>query len=417
MTVPASISVTSQAEWRATNVGPLGLLLGALAMMAFSPLLGWIGLIFTSLFLGRPYHQLRHVLGLGIVLCGALTYASRETSGLANDDFYYTYYPLYSTIQQDGLMAFWKQRSLDYGATIGVSMVELGFYVWLWVVSLVFGKVSIALLIFLTTFAIAFFYWIWLEAYFLPEVPPGRRAMVMAFCLTLFSYGLCSQLSRQMFSIPFILVAIWEKRMMRAALWLLVGALFHLTALPFGVFGWAVRRWPGVCIAVLAGLLAILFAWPPMLQTFGAAIAFDKFAFYSSPASGEAAGFDSRYLLLGLAPGVLGCLALFNRRFMLGHLLISSTLVYLLLLPLPLASYRATLFVTSALLGPALACGLIDRVGRRLFAFFCLGVALAMLARRGQFDVEGNGMSLWKKFSRADVVPFYYAPEICKMPH
>lgn len=411
----AKVSYSPVTVVRNISAGPLVLLLGALVLIAFSPLLSWMVLVLTSIFWSPPYHRIRRVLGLSIVLCGSLCYASRETSGLTNDDFYYTYYPLYLIIEQDGLSAFLNQRYLEYGATIGVSIVELGFYVWLWGISLVFGKISIAMLIFLTTFVVALVYWFWLETYFLPEFRPARRTTVMALCLTLFSYGLCSQLSRQMFSIPFILMAIWDKRMIWGTFWLLVGALFHLTALPLVCFGWAVRRWPGICLGGLVGLLAVLFFWSPTLKTFGTVVAFDKIDYYSNPVSDEVAGFDSRYLLVALSTSVLGCLAIANRRFMLGHLLIASTLLYILLLPLPLASYRTTLFVTTALLGPALACGLVDRVGRRLFASICLGVALAMVARRAQLHEDGVGMSLWHKFPRADVVPFYYVPEIWKV--
>lgn len=151
-----------------------------------------------------------------------------------------------------------------------------------------------------------------------------------------------------------------------------------------------------------------------MLNIFGATIAFDKFAYYSLGNSTEAIGFDLQYLYVGLSPAILGGLAIASRRPLIGYLMLGSSLVYVLLLPLPLASYRATLFVTGALLGPGLAAAFDNRMGRHLFAILMLAVALAMMSRRATLREPGIGMPLWQKYPRWEFTPFYYLAEIQK---
>jgi hypothetical protein len=379
----------------------------AVALMAFTPLaplaFAWLALIYCRR-LNRPTVS---VLLAFIVLSMALTYASRRVGASPFDDFWNNYYPDYIRATQTDPGTFLLKPFEDFE----MSSLEIVFPTFLALLAALPIKVNPHLLIFLITAGIGSLYVWWLNRYFLPDIPTAHRPAAGLFCILFFSFGLCSQTIRQMLSTPLLLAAIWERRRARTMGLAVLAASCHLSAAPI----WAIAvlfRFTGFKTFLLLTLpmVYLLFIGFDLTgQLLGVdAGALDKLRYYTTD-NQDAAGFDSTFIpaIVLVAAGSLAILKFRNGE--LSRLLLFFCVVFFLLLPLPLASFRATLFVTSALLAPVVCLALVRYLPTYAFSTFVGVLTLGMVMRRVLLTDESSGMAPWHLFQAITTTPFEYA--------
>lgn len=381
-------------------------LAGTLAYLASTSPLVTLGFAVLAL-LGAPglHRVARAALLCLFALSLSLVYGSRQFAGSAFDDFANIYYPSYLRILET--------QSLVVGAEsddLQISSFEIGLPLLFRALSLLPVRLSPNLLIFIVTLLCSLTYVWWLERYFLVAVPPAKRAAAGLLCMALFSFGLCSQTTRQMFSVPLLLAALWEPSWRRRLPMLAAATLFHLSALPIFAIAIAIRTMPKVTVpAALLGCAFLIGAGESMLSNIvGIDVgALDKLRYYTEE-NRDAEGYDATFI-----PIVVVCvgLAYLARRFddgQLFRLVLVFAAVFFALLPLPLASFRLTLFLTTALVGPLFCLALADRLSVGQFGALALLLTLAQLLRRIAFADETSGMGLWHVFRQFEPIPFDY---------
>lgn len=382
------------------------------AACAFVYLLGaapgvlWLAVV-AALCVAMPLDSaVRRGLGVAIVVAAAVVYSSREIAASWSDDLANVYYPLYLGLRDGSSDGRLPSPTGDFI----VSSLELALPLLLSLVAALPFTLSAPGFVFALTLAGGLLYVCWVEVYLLPDLPPSRRGPAMAVSLTLFSFGLCSQVARQMLGVPVLLAAIWEARRSRA--WVLAGlsAAFHLTAVPIFVLWRLIAIRPRLAIAAIA---AVSVAMLSRFDTLGEMLlgadagALDKLQFYAQ-FNDEVSGFSQRYLPIMVALAVLGWFARWYRGGRIALLVLAFSLLYVALLPLPLASFRLNLFALGGLLGPMFALAAVRRVGDRAFAFGAFALCVLMIARRVLVADTESGMGLWHSFSVFEIVPFRY---------
>lgn len=341
-----------------------------------------------------------------VVFSMAVMYASRQVGGSPFDDFWNFYYPAYLDAKSTASAEF-LTRPFD---VFQLSSLEVAFPSLLALLALLPGILSPSLLILVITAGIGGLYAWWLLRYFLPGLPQSHRTAAALFCIVFFSFGLCSQTVRQMLSIPLLLAAVWERRLGKSAALAVIATASHLSAAPIWAFA-ILFRFTGYRTLVLA-VVPLLY-----MLTKGAGLAdsligldpgtIDKLRYYTEN-NDDAQGYDSGFipLILLVAAGSLFVVKFRNGE--LSRLLLFFCLLFFALLPLPLASFRATLFITAALLAPVACLALVWRIPSTAFTLLCGVLTFSMLARRVVVVDDTSGMALWYLFSPVETLPFQY---------
>ncbi len=401
---------------RIEGVPPWGLLLFALAGMfaayaaAATPLVplafAWLALLFCR----RLSPGITAALLLSIVFAMATTYASRRVGISPFDDFSNVYYPSYLNAKVKSL----AESIVPPFEAFALSDLEVVFPALLGVLALLPGTLTPSVIIFLLTAGIGTLYVWWLCRYFLPTLPRSHQAASALLCIVFFSFGLCSQTVRQMLSIPLLLAAIWERSLGKSATYALIASACHLSAAPI----WAVCvpfRFTGYRTLILAAIpLVILLVQGPGLAENLIGLdpgTLDKLSYYTS-GNQDAAGFDRNFIPLVLLIVIGSLAAVGYRNGELSRILLFFCLLFFALLPLPLASFRATLFITSALLAPLACLALSRRIAASIFAALCAVLTAAMMARRVLLTDDTSEMGLWHLFEPVEVFPFQYVIRI-----
>lgn len=379
---------------------------GSIYVLGVSPGLSWLLLVTLMCFAGTNRPLARRLLAIAVVAVAAAVYSSRDTAGSWNDDLANVYYPSYVGLREGSLAL----PLADPGDVFRVSSVEIALPALLRLIGFFPFTLSPAGLVFALTLVGGLLYMWWIEAFLLPDLPPGKRLAASALSLTLFSFGLCSQTARQMLGVPLLLAAIWDTRRGRA--WGLTAAasLFHLSALPI-FLGWrliaAFPRASLVAVAAVAGTLVLRGAWLGQALLGVDVGALDKLQYYSQ-GNDPVLGLDRSLLPLVVALCAMAWLSRTYREGDIARLVLASSVMYVALLPLTLASFRLTLFALAGLLGPLAALALAPRTSDRGFAIAAFGLSALMLARRVAFTSPDSGMGLWHSFPPIDLAPFRY---------
>lgn len=265
---------------------------------AFSPLLGWgLGILLLIVFSPIIRNRTRRLLGVQVILFGALIYASRNTNGSFNDDFSNNYYPYFTNIYDRGLIDF---ITIEMSPGIS-SSIEIGLLVIFRLISFLFGRLDINQLIFVITFVTGALFQIWLERQGLKNLPLARKALVLGLSLAMFSFGLCGQLTRQMLSCVALLIAISCDRRWWMWAWIAIAISFHLSSmviLPV-LFAARIKKWSYTLVLIIVMLLvgfSLIYIMRAGLTEYLVNSGIDKLSFYASANPDNAIGFDFPYV-------------------------------------------------------------------------------------------------------------------------
>jgi hypothetical protein len=380
-----------------------------IAMSAFSPIVP--GVMSWIVFPRFAKHNIIYrfsVLWL-ITLSLSFMYASREVSRGAFDDFGNVYYDRYIDIQKNGLKVL-GSRIADVG---NISKVEVLYDVLLLVIAQYPGRLNPNAVIFLTTLCIGTLYQIWCVAYFGKDLNEKSRERIIACCLVLFSFGLCSQTARQMLSVPFLLMAIWEKKHILKFSLLILAAASHSSAVVVYLLYVLFKLFPRLSF-VFSLTCVVMFSGSGMeivqdyINSDGEG-AIDKLQYYGTGAALEHESINLKYIGIPVALYVIAIWFYNSVGSCLYSLASVGLFVYVTLINVPLASYRATLFLTGALIGPIFGKAQIKSEWLGIGSLWLPNLlSLAMIAKRFLSGRDGELMSLWYKYDLIGDSPFYY---------
>jgi len=348
----------------------------------------------------------QYLCGYTFILGMSIVYGSRGFGISPFDDFANVYFPLYLDISSLGLYTAHFARFDGFS----ISSLEFGFPLQLFFLSLIEPNAPSFLLIWLVTFFGGGAYLFWLINYAIKTVPKHHANILIFISLGFFSFGLCSQLTRQMFSIPFLLIAISERSIRRSLIALFLGGVFHIAVFPVYFLALALRKLPNTAVlsvCIFGG--AVYYLSDVILQNLlGLDVGvIDKLSYYTS-GNADAATFSTDLIIL---PIIWLCLLLFGKRndsVVPRNLVVTMAVLYISFLSFPLFSFRLTLVVSAALMGPMLYL-VLSRLKpySALAGLSALAVCANQLRRWVLYDSE-SGMGLWVAYPQADIVPLYF---------
>jgi hypothetical protein len=213
---------------------------------------------------------------------------------------------------------------------------------------------------------------VWVEVTFYSN-SKARRPALLGVCLLMLNLYFSTQLVRQYLALLMLLYAFTAHGRGKQALFVLLATSFHLTALPFvGIYLLARRGWPG-WLAIIAIALFLRLYFTQLLVAFDVlpqAVA-DKLLYYVDNTE-EALATDLGSLRMIFLIAVVSLLVVMEKRgrpapavrpWLAVPWLAGA--VHLVLLPIPLASLRATLIVHSIAPG-LIICRMLATSGHRL---------------------------------------------------
>ena len=168
----------------------------AIAMLATLTPLVLLFLSVVGLFVLPPTRIWQYLCGCAFILGMSIVYGSRGFGISPFDDFANVYYPLYLDISSVGL---WAAHSARFDG-FSISSFEFGFPLLLFFLSLIETNAPSHVLIWAVTFFGGCAYLFWLVNYAAKAVPKKHSNILLLLSLGFFAFGLCSQLTRQMFS-------------------------------------------------------------------------------------------------------------------------------------------------------------------------------------------------------------------------
>lgn len=360
-----------------------------------------IGMVCLS---ARRHYQ--WVMGILFIIGMSLIYASRQVGISPFDDFSNIYYPQYLEIASEGIFQAHFQRFSEFS----ISSIEIGLPLLFGVFTIFDSSMSANTLILFLTFLAGLFYLYWLITYVSPNLPRGKSNIALLLSLGLFSFGLCSQLTRQMLSIPFFLMAISDKNIARSIVFLIVGSLFHIITIPLYLFAKCLEFLPKLTIvfSVFFGCIILFYGNSIVAGLLGIDVGvFDKLLYYAS-GNKDAADFNYRYLALPIS-WVLLCLFSIKRNVVMPNsFFFLMAFFYVCFLVFPLLSFRITLVVSGALMGLLIFYALMSLNNQRIQVCLALSIVMINQSRRWiSYDHE-SGMSLWNTYAQIGIHPFYY---------
>lgn len=348
----------------------------------------------------------QYLCGYTFIFGMSIVYASRGFGISPFDDFANVYYPLYLDISSVGLYAAHFARFDGFS----ISSLEFGFPLLLFFLSLIEPEAPSSALVWVVTFLGGGAYLFWLITYVVKAVPKDHANILIVLSLGFFAFGLCSQLTRQMFSLPFLLIAISERSLKRSLTALFVGGAFHIAVFPVYFLALSVRKFPIITVVSVCISGGLIYHLSDILlhSLLGLDVgAFDKLSYYTS-GNLDAASFSAELITL---PIIWMCLLIMGKRNDLvvpANLVVTMAVIYISLLNIPLLSFRLTLVVSAALMGPMLYLLLARlRPHSVLVSLSVLAVCANQFRRWVLYDTE-SGMGLWVAYPQADIFPLYF---------
>ncbi|WP_185741771.1 EpsG family protein [Serratia marcescens] len=370
---------------------------------AFSPLLGFYCSLIYLAAQGFSLRILRLNVAIIAIISGSFIAASRNTLMVLGDDFNVNYY-VYQ-LMQHGDSVFYHDFSGGIEFILPLYFKIIGF---------VFGIENPVYIFFAVTALCLTLFYIWLEKYGLKNIEVDKRALCVAASLGLFVLFSTTQLMRQMISTVFLLYALslWFERKKAPFIIFFALAIFsHLSSLLlFFIITTLMgdNRYKKYMILMISAgfvsLFTIFLSYVLGSNLLGAATY--KFNYYAST---ELSGFNLDSFFKFLV--IMYCGAILFREkanAKWNSLLVYGGALYIIFLPLPLASDRILMLMVSYLPGflmfiafyrGALAFKVI------LIAFFTLKILLlGPLYSGGALE----GMELWKSYPWFNKEFFYY---------
>jgi len=376
----------------------------ALAASLFSPplalLLAWVGVVVSAQ--EAPEHVSWPL--MAFAHAGALIFASRTFADASSD--FVGYYAVYEATcdvgsdLEDTLLAFGPEIGLpafyQLLSALGLCGLSINGLAWLQ------GFLTAAALLLVTAR--------WARK----EARPDELPMALAGLCLMFSFFYVTQLSRQAVSSVFVLAALWHARSRRATfVLLLVATLFHVTApLIWGLCvlmrGRVRRAVPALILTAAIPILAfdqiVAFA-VEHVDSFGPLA---KLAIYSAP--GDDGGGPSSDWQGVVQLAFAGALFAWRARREPGlakdaRMLIGLSMVALAMLPVPLASTRATLPIAWLAIGAFVFRGLAGTA--RPLGWLVLAALLTLRVVAASMPSEG-AHALWFAFAPVGWFPGYW---------
>jgi hypothetical protein len=355
----------------------------AMLLLTISPLAAFAlsGFLLVNLSMHTP-RQVRWMLGLVLAISMSLMAGARplDLNEASNDII--GYHELYLAIGGGDM-----SELLHFGSGFEIALPLL-MLVW----ATVLPPLSINGLMFCLALSSALLLMVWIETAFYRNGAAQRPAL-LGISLILLNIYFATQLSRQFLSLIVLLFAFTATTRTRQLCFVALAASLHLTALPFyGLWLLARRGWPGwLGILAAAWLLRVYFV--PLLSALDIVpdIVADKLLYYidneDSLTDAEIGSLRIVFLLALLSlVSLLACRlhpAARTRPWLAVPWLTAA--VHYLLLPIPLASLRATLIVHSVASGciawqmlPHHARGLRQLVPNLLLLYKVAAFALAV---------------------------------------
>jgi hypothetical protein len=372
----------------------------SLATLAlFSPFASFYTGIFFLLVCSEHINQttIRWV-GSVCAYSGSVMVASRQMFG-SSDDFFTHYYATYTQILNGGWEAVFHT---PYG-------YELGLPIYYYLLSGLNIANEIIPLFAVAMLASGLFVF-WIDRHGRAYFPSARYGTVMATSLLLYSFLMASLVSRQMIALSFVLFAV-STTGRRSVIWLLGAVLFQQTALLiYLLFKYARNlNWISFALVIGASLVFVSFFNQAVelaaSYNLGYVQLLNKLSYYTSYSESytgpDLAGL--KFILL------CGAVALIAHRHMpenWGRLILLVVLLYVVLLPLPLASLRLFLIFVTVLAG-YVASFMGFRIGWSATTWIVCAYALYKM----NYELGGmddGGFSLWEKFDWIGYSPLYY---------
>lgn len=290
----------------------------------------------------------RRLLGLMLVIAVSMMLSSRPVSGEGSDDII-GYYDLYEEYRNGDFA-----RMFQFGGGFEVGLPFL-FYLW----GLLLPKLSVNGLMLCMALTSAVLFWGWVEVTFYGKGHRGTDTALMGAALLLFNVYFSTQLARQFLSMVVLLYAFSATTTTRRTLFVMLAAAFHLTAVPFyGVYLLARRGRLGIVLLIAVVALSRLY-FPVLLTLLDVLpdVLVEKLAYYVDNNSEYTSSDIASLKLIGLLcivslSAIVASGFRLDRRTRPWHAVPwVTTIVHVLLLPIPLASLRSTLAVHSIATG------------------------------------------------------------------
>jgi hypothetical protein len=349
MTAPAAFPFSEQRGVHPEGEIAFRLSAAAIVLLAISPLAAFAlsGFLLINLSI-RTSRQMRWTLGLILAIALSLMAGARLVDPSDTSSDILVYHELYLAFAAGDTSELLRFGS---GFEVGLPLLML---VW----ATVLPPLSINGLMFCLALSSSLLLLAWVESAFYRNGAAQRPAL-LGLALIMLNIYFATQLSRQFLSLIVLLFAFTATTRTRRLCFVALAASLHLTALPFyGIWLMARRGWPGwLGIIAVAWLLRIYFV--PLLAAFDVVpdVLADKLLYYvDNEDSSTDADIASLRVVFLLA--LLSLVSLFasrlrptirKRPWLVVPWLTAA--VHYILLPIPLASLRATLIVHSVASG------------------------------------------------------------------
>ena len=370
-------------------------------MTIFSPVVAWaFSLLLLTLLSSSMNTFGRRLLGFNVILTGALAIASRLTLANSQDDLF-SYFRAYNGLLSGNMDALFAYNN------------EVGLPLLYFLHTKLFESAEPASIILYVSFLCGVLFLVWLEYFGVKEIEEELKSLAIAASLIFFSFMMTSQVIREMMAMVFILYALSSHKIIFKTILLFLGVLFHTAALPVFIMGALLFKFPkqtfigvlfisGTFVFELSNLQTI---YSSLDMSF---IPIQKLLFHACSLPGYTQT-DMYYVKFMF---ILIVLFLFQFLFLKAdptqekwkYFVLTFAGMYLIFLPLPLASLRGTLIVNSVLLGYLIFIGF--KQYYRLFSDLLAGYIIY------KFILTVNGFpgpfELWHAYGWYGKIPFYY---------
>jgi len=321
----------------------------AILLLAISPpaAFGLSGFLLINLSMHTP-RQVRWILGVVLAVSMSLMAGARPVDLNETSNDIVVYHELYLAIAAGDM-----SELLRFGSGFEIALPLL-MLVW----ATVLPPLSLNGLMFCLALSSTLLLMVWIETVFYPNGAAQRPAL-LGISLILLNVYFATQLSRQFLSLIVLLFAFTATTRTSRLCFVALAASLHLTALPFyGLWLLARRGWPGwLGILAVVWLLRVYFV--PLLAAFDIVpdVVADKLLYYveneDDSTDSDIGSLRTVFLLALLSIiSLLACRlrpAPRTRPWLVVPWLTAA--VHFILLPIPLASLRATLIVHSVATG------------------------------------------------------------------
>lgn len=374
----------------------LGLMLwlsfAAVALLAVSPIASFAlsGFLLINLRSYTP-RSVRWLLAVVLSLSLAMLVGSRPLDPYDSNDID-GYYAVYQNLAGGDL-----SELAHFGGGFEVALPSM-MYAWSWLLP----PLSVNGLMFCLAFSSALLFAVWLEKTYYSDGKALRPAL-MGICIVMLNAYFSTQLARQFLSLIMLLYAFSAVGRWRQTTYLTFAAAFHLAAIPFFlIYRLARRGWVGWLAIIFSALLLRIFFARLLIEFNVLPAAVAEKLFYYTEGANDVGGSDLASLRIVFGLALLSLIAVVAGRFqsnakIRGWLAAPwiTIAVYYLLLPIPLASLRATLMIHSV--APGLLAHKI--LSGRAYALLVPGLNALLLYKVLSFAMSENGANLRTTFT------------------